>query len=146
MVLGVVLLLAAPIVLAWALPRLGVHRPAVEHPDAPAGLPERFGLTEAELVEVARGVAHGRRLRDPRLRAAAVAWAEQVAGAPEPFRSRAVTWGLVVGLAVLGVIALVRGRWVAVGIGWTVEWQLAALWLESAPRRVLARYAGPPAP
>ncbi|CCH88005.1 protein of unknown function [Modestobacter italicus] len=146
MVLGVVLLLAAPIVLAWTLPRLGVHRPAVSHPDAPAGLPERFALTEAELVEVARAVAHGRTLADRRLRAAAVDWAEQVAGDPEPLRSRAVTWALVAGLAVLGVIALARGRWVVVGIGWTVEWQLAALWLAGGPRRALVRNGGPPAP
>lgn len=80
----------------------------------------RHGLRPAETPQVESAVTWGRRLEDPRLRAAAVDWATSAREAMEAYRRRnPLVRRLMVGLLYLwllmviasGLVAVVEGRW-----------------------------------
>lgn len=127
-------LVGLPLLLWWAAGlfrrdgSVAVRREA--HPRTAAT--EAHGLTSGEADRVARAVTWGRALDDPRLRAAAVDWAQRVEAREQRRRERwpQLEGWLVVAVVVAGagvvayaVFAVLQDRWGDVG------WFSAARWL-----------------
>jgi hypothetical protein len=78
--IAVVVLALGLALVAWRLRgrRLGFRPRPGARPDPWGDAIRRFGLTPQEALQVEAAVNRGRRLEDPRLRQAAVAWAQQI--------------------------------------------------------------------
>ena len=149
-----VLLVGVPL-LAWWLggrPFWNRLRPGSER-DVYREVVRRHALRPAEAVEVEAAVSWGRELKDPRLRAAVVDWAQTLLAdahersARHPRVRRVAIPVLVVAglLAVAGVVHEVLAEgWGALGDHvWALLWIVAATWASPCPRRAIRRNSGP---
>jgi hypothetical protein len=117
----------------WVAGRPGLDRlGAAREPDLRPAVMAAHALTSAEADQVQRAVTWGRELTDPRLRAAAVDWAQRVEGRNRRRRERRpevegwlVSAFVVAGAGVIGyaVLAVTQGRW------GDIDWFTAAQWL-----------------
>jgi hypothetical protein len=123
--------------------------------DIPRRMMQKHALRPAEIAQVEGALAWGRELRDERLRAAVVDWAQELQRAAEerrrrhPRRQRSARallglWGTL--LVLVAGLAVAAGRWgllvqqlmIALALG-PVQWMV-----ERGPRRALQRNTGPP--
>lgn len=152
----VVVLVGLPLLAWWVGGRPGWDRlTAGREPDPRPTVIAAHELTLLEADEVERAVTWGRPLTDPRLRAAAVDWAQRLEAAAQRRRERrpqADAWlvvlAVVVGAGALGyaVFAVVSDRW---GVPWypVVHWLVfsAIGWRRrQGPARAIALNTGPP--
>ena len=149
-----VLLVGLPLTAWWLGGRRFWNRlePGSE-PDRYRELVRRHALRPTEAAEVESAVTWGRELQDPRLRAAAVDWAQTMQAdglarsARYPWVRRVLLPLAVVG-AVLGIVFLVHDvlaeGWSALGDHvWALVWLLPTGWLAAGPSRAIRRNRGP---
>lgn len=140
------LVLGLPLLAWWVGGRRvwGRLRPGAE-PDPWRDAMREYRLTPQETATVESAVNWGRRLEDPRLRFAAVAWARAQLERKAALRSGRPTWlrRLVVALLV-AALGAVTFWWVHEGADfpwWLLLYSLlstvGSAWLESAPRRAV---------
>jgi len=140
------LVLGVPLLAWWIAgrPVWGRLRPGAEA-DPWRDAMRRYRLTPQDTAKVESAVGWGRRLDDPSLRPAAVAWAQSVLDQQAARRARRPLWVRVIGTALILIALGVAVAWQVGGDdefpwGVIVYWLLSGLlgyWTASAPRRAI---------